>query len=273
MMSAAAMEAMGCGAKSAELDEACAHLGAKEHPAQDQDGDDRGPNVCGTEKGSEEARFKKHGFPAESEEALANIHDGEIEDVEQEPRGNREPDWPGFGESAERADGKNESDPRDDVEKAIGIFPAENAGRFAEGDAREICRNGEQAVLSEEGLELAQDGEEGDDVDCCHASLQEEAGDPEVAEIVVDREHAPLQAAWMRSDRVSRPWLSMDGFWCLERVSKTVAKGRRAVPQWLKPHVLRLTARMNSLLKKCSKQRKLSSGAKAAFKMRVLRMG
>ena len=65
-------------------------FGAEEHPAQDEDRDDGGLGVRRAEEGGEEAGFEEHGLPAEAEEALADVHDGEIEDVEDEPGGDGE---------------------------------------------------------------------------------------------------------------------------------------------------------------------------------------
>ena len=65
-----------------ELDESGTHFGAEEHPAKDQDGDDGGLGVRRSKESGEESRFEEHGFPAETEEVLANIHDGKVEDVE-----------------------------------------------------------------------------------------------------------------------------------------------------------------------------------------------
>ena len=55
-------------------------------------------------------------------------------------------------------------------------------------------------MFAEEGFELADYGEEGDEVDGGHAALDEEAGEDEVAEVVVERAHRCVQSCWMRGD-------------------------------------------------------------------------
>ena len=55
--------------------------------------------------------------------------------------------------------------------------------------APEIEGNGQESLLAEEGLELASDRDEGDEVNCRHSALNEDAGEGEVAEVVVKREH------------------------------------------------------------------------------------
>src|SRR6185437_1194783 len=87
----------------AQLDKAGAKLGTKEHPAQNQNWQDWRLGMRRTEERSEEARLQQHGLPAEAEEALADIHDREIEHPQQKPCANRNPHWAGFCEAAEGA--------------------------------------------------------------------------------------------------------------------------------------------------------------------------
>jgi len=142
-------------------------------------------SVRGAEEGGEKAGFEEHGFPSEAEEFLAYIDDGEIEDVEEEPGGDGEPDGTEVGESDEGKDGEHKAGPGDEVEKAVRVAPMEDAGGFALGGVAEIVRNGKEAGFTEERFELAYDGEEGYQVDRGHAALDEQAGEPEVAEIEV----------------------------------------------------------------------------------------
>lgn len=93
----------------AQLDESRANLGAEEHPAQDEHGDGGRLSVRRAEKGREEAGFEKHGFPPEAKESLADVDDGEIEDIEKEPCGDGEPDGTGIDESDKGADGEDEA--------------------------------------------------------------------------------------------------------------------------------------------------------------------
>ena len=50
--------------------------------------------------------------------------------------------------------------------------------------------DGKKAAFAEERFELADDGEEGDEVDGGHAALEKQASEDEVAEVVVDRGHS-----------------------------------------------------------------------------------
>jgi len=70
----------------------------------------------------------------------------------------------------------------------------EEAGGFPPGGAAEKFGNGKQASFAEKGFELTNDGEEGNEVDGGHAALDEEAGDDEVAEVVVKRGHRTFRA-------------------------------------------------------------------------------
>ena len=174
----------------AELDESGTHFGAEEHPAEDEDGDDRRLGVRGAEEGGEESCFEEHGFPAEAEEFLANVHDGEIEDVEDEPCGNGESNRAALGETEESEDGEDEAGPGDDVDEAVGEVQVEEARSFAPGGVAEEDRDWKQAAFAEERFELADYGEEGDKVDGGHSALDEYTGEVEVAEVVVERGHS-----------------------------------------------------------------------------------
>src|SRR3954463_6029719 len=69
----------------AKFYESGTHLCAEEHPAKDDDGNDRRPGVRRAEEDGEESGFEEHGFPAEAEEVLADVDDGEIEHVKDYP--------------------------------------------------------------------------------------------------------------------------------------------------------------------------------------------
>ena len=68
------------------------------------------------------------------------------------------------------------------------------AGSFAPGVAAEEFGYWKKAVFAQKRLELANDGEEGDEVDGGHSALDEEAGEDEVAEVVVERGHRTFRA-------------------------------------------------------------------------------
>ena len=102
-----------------QLDEAGANFGSEEHPAQDQDRDDGGLDPSRSKEGGEETGFQEHGLPAESEEALADVDDGEIQHIEQKPGGDGEPDRAGFCETKESANGNDETGPSDQIEETI----------------------------------------------------------------------------------------------------------------------------------------------------------
>jgi len=155
--------------------------------------------VRGSKKSGEEAGFEEHGFPAETEELLANVHDGKVEDIKDEPCGRGKPDRAAFGNSEQGESGDDQPGQRDDIEETVGVAPVEEARGFAPGGAPEKVRDGEQAVFAEKGLELPDDGEKGDEVNGGHAALDEKAGESEVAEVVVERDHTSVQTGWMKA--------------------------------------------------------------------------
>src|SRR5689334_11323343 len=71
------------------LDKACADLCSKEHPPQDQNGNQRRRAACRSHECCKEACFQKHRFPTKSIKGLADIDDGKIKSPEKEPRRQR----------------------------------------------------------------------------------------------------------------------------------------------------------------------------------------
>jgi len=65
----------------------------------------------------------------------------------------------------------------------------EQAGCLTQARGLEEFGNGQKATFSEQRLELADDREESDEVNGSHATLDEGAGEDEVAEVVVERGH------------------------------------------------------------------------------------
>lgn len=61
----------------------------------------------------------------------------------------------------------------------------EDAGGFAPRGVLEVVRDRKESVFAEERFELSDDGGEGNQIDCGHAALDKEAGEPDVAEIRV----------------------------------------------------------------------------------------
>ncbi len=163
-------------AAAADLDHARAELEPEDQPPEQHDDDGGGRLRVGPEERGEEAGFEQQHLPAEGIEGLPDADDRHVSEPERQEADHRHPGRTELRDAAHQRRGDGDASDAQGDEPAVRV-PEVTEERRAQHPSPALRRRrpgqqlrcGEQASFAEEGAELVERGDEGD---------EEERGDP-----------------------------------------------------------------------------------------------